>query len=52
MKLYIAYGSNLHKQQMEKRCPDAVPHAVGTLNGWELVYRGVNPNRIYATLQQ
>lgn len=52
MKLYIAYGSNLHKQQMEKRCPDAVPHAVVTLNGWELVYRGVNPNRIYATLQQ
>ena len=52
MKLYIAYGSNLHKQQMEKRCPDAVPHAVGTLNDGELVYRGVNPNRIYATLQQ
>ena len=23
MKLYVAYGSNLNKEQMSHRCPDA-----------------------------
>lgn len=41
MRLYVAYGSNLHKKQMEERCPGAVPYAVGTLEGWELIYRGL-----------
>ena len=43
MRLYVAYGSNLHKKQMEERCPGAVPYAVGTLEGWELIYRGLEP---------
>ena len=25
MKYYLAYGSNLNKEQMQKRCPGAVP---------------------------
>ena len=29
-RYYIAYGSNLHKEQMSRRCPDA--RVVGT--GW------------------
>lgn len=52
MRLYVAYGSNLHKKQMEERCPGAVPYAVGTLEGWELIYRGLEPEKIYATIQK
>lgn len=50
MKLYVAYGSNLHKEQMEERCPGAIPYQTGTLQGWELVYRGVDPDKVYATI--
>ena len=37
---YLAYGSNLHVAQMQRRCPGAV--AVGTvwLDGWRLAFRG------------
>ena len=52
MRLYVAYGSNLHKKQMEERCPGAVPYAGGTLEGWELIYRGLEPEKIYATIQK
>ena len=40
MKYYIAYGSNLNKEQMRYRCPDAVPVASGLIDGWKLVFRG------------
>lgn len=30
---------------MEERCPGAVPYAVGTLEGWELIYRGLEPEK-------
>ena len=40
-ELYFAYGSNLHKEQMQKRCPDSRPIAMATLKGFELVFRGV-----------
>lgn len=46
---YIAYGSNLHKQQMARRCPGSVPVGKGYLEGWELVYRG-SKSGSYATL--
>lgn len=52
MKLYVAYGSNLHKEQMKERCPGAIPYHTGTLQGWELVYRGVDPDKVYATIQK
>ena len=41
MKYYLAYGSNLNKRQMKRRCPDAVPvHAV-IIRDYELVFRSV-----------
>ena len=43
-KLYAAYGSNLNLLQMAKRCPSAKVYSKGTLNNWELVYRGSEEN--------
>lgn len=40
MKLYIAYGSNLNKEQMKYRCPLARPVQSGYLDNWQLIYRG------------
>lgn len=40
-RLYFAYGSNLHLDQMESRCPTAVPLIPLTLPGYRLVFRGV-----------
>lgn len=39
MKYYLAYGSNLNKEQMAFRCPDAEPVGTTTLHGWHLVFR-------------
>jgi len=41
MKLYFAYGSNLHKTQMRYRCPDSIPVTKAYLSGYKLVFRGV-----------
>lgn len=43
-KLYIAYGSNLNLAQMANRCPSARVYEKGSLNNWELVYRGAVAN--------
>lgn len=43
-KLYIAYGSNLNLAQMAARCPSARVYARGSLNNWELVFRGSMTN--------
>ena len=40
MKYYLAYGSNLNKEQMQKRCPGAVPVGAMVLKGYELRFRG------------
>lgn len=40
-KLYLAYGSNLCKQQMAARCPDAEPVGPADLANFALVFRGV-----------
>lgn len=40
MKLYFAYGSNLHLQHMKRRCPDSEPVAPATLFGYVLTFRG------------
>ena len=40
MKLYIAYGSNLNKEQMAYRCPTAKPIGKGLLHGYRLVFQG------------
>lgn len=39
-KLYIAYGSNLHIEQMALRCPTARVYGRGVLKDYRLVYRG------------
>lgn len=39
--LYIAYGSNLHKGQMRRRCPDAVAVGAAIIPNTRLVFRGV-----------
>jgi hypothetical protein len=39
--LMFAYGSNLNMEQMERRCPNAVPLARMKLRGRRLVFRGV-----------
>ena len=41
MKLYFAYGSNLHKRQMRVRCPAAKPVCAFRLDDAKLVFRGV-----------
>ena len=40
-KIYIAYGSNLHQQQMKYRCPDAEVIGTAMLQDYELEFRGV-----------
>ncbi len=39
-KLYVAYGSNLNKHQMTYRCPTAEYIGSGTLEGYELQFKG------------
>ena len=41
MTLYFAYGSNLSLDQMQHRCPDAVPLAPFHLPDARLIFRGV-----------
>lgn len=40
MKYYLAYGSNLNKKQMEKRCPGAKCAGTMILKGYELLFKG------------
>jgi hypothetical protein len=37
---YFAYASNLNKQQMKSRCPDARPRFTATLPNYKLVFTG------------
>tara|TARA_R100000152_G_C6782015_1_gene218008 strand:- start:1795 stop:2277 length:483 start_codon:yes stop_codon:yes gene_type:complete len=39
--IYLAYGSNLNKDQMSIRCPDAKPLGKFFLPNWRLVFKGV-----------
>jgi len=40
-QLYLAYGSNLNKEQMQRRCPGARPVGARFLPHAQLVFRGV-----------
>jgi len=40
-KLYVAYGSNMNKEQMKYRCPNAIPIGKSILNDYKLVFKGV-----------
>lgn len=48
-KRYAAYGSNLNLRQMRHRCPGAKLCGIGTLNGYELQFRG-RPESAFATV--
>ena len=39
-RLYLAYGSNLNKYQMEYRCPDAKPVGTTWISDHRLVFQG------------
>jgi cation transport regulator ChaC len=43
MYYYFAYGSNLDRDQMSKRCPDARPADVAFLDGWQIAFGGHSP---------
>ena len=45
---YIAYGSNLNKEEMKQRCKDAKFVSLARLENYTLTYRG-NPGRAYLT---
>lgn len=49
-KLYLAYGSNLNKPQMEARCPTARVLGTAALEGWRLAFRGRGAGN-YLTIQ-
>jgi len=51
-KYYLAYGSNLNVEQMKKRCRDS--NIVGTtiLNDYRLVYKGLEDNYAYLTIEK
>ena len=48
-RLYIAYGSNLNKEQMARRCPTARYVGTGMVEGYELKFKG-RPEGAYATI--
>ncbi len=48
-RLYVAYGSNLNFRQMKHRCPTAKLYGTGTIDGYELQFKGT-PGSAYATI--
>lgn len=49
--LYVAYGSNLNKEQMMFRVPGAKPFGKGYIHNWKLDFHG-NDGNAYATISQ
>lgn len=39
-RIYLAYGSNLNKRQMEFRCPTAKAVGTAMIEDWRLVFKG------------
>lgn len=48
-RLYVAYGSNLNFGQMKYRCPTAKLYGIGTINDYELQFKGL-PGSAFATI--
>jgi gamma-glutamylcyclotransferase len=55
MMKYFAYASNLSKQQMAERCPDAkpvstaiLPHYKLRFSGWSRAWRGAVATMIFS----
>lgn len=51
MKIYIAYGSNLHCDQMMHRCPDAIRVGATEIEDYELQFRGNSRGTGVATIE-
>ena len=49
-KKYIAYGSNLNREQMAERCPTAKVIGTGVIKDYELLFRG-RRNSAFATVE-
>ena len=50
-RFYIAYGSNLHLEQMKYRCPTATVVGKSELVGYRLIFKGA-PTNAYATIEE
>lgn len=50
-KYYIAYGSNLNKEQMKYRCPTAKPLGRGYLKDYRLLFKG-SKTGAYLTIEK
>lgn len=50
-RIYIAYGSNMHKGQMAFRCPSAVVIGKGILHGYRMMFRGAHRSGV-ATIER
>lgn len=48
-RLYVAYGSNLNIRQMKMRCPTAKLYDTGTVEDYELQFKG-SPHGAFATI--
>lgn len=48
---YLAYGANLSRKEMARRCPDAKFLGTGVLDGWRLMFKGEMPLS-YATIEE
>ena len=48
-RLYVAYGSNLNFRQMKQRCPTAKLYGTGSIDGYELQFKGT-PGSAFATI--
>lgn len=51
MKYYLAYGSNLNREQMAHRCPGAIPVGTGYIEGYRLMYKG-SSSGAYLTIEK
>lgn len=51
MDIYFAYGSNLHLEQMKKRCPTAKFLGTGTIENYTLLFRGPHEGKSYLTVE-
>lgn len=49
-RIYIAYGSNINKNQMALRCPTARVKGTGYIEGWSLYFKG-SPSSAVATIE-
>ena len=49
--LYAAYGSNLNKEQMKWRCPDAVEFGTAVIKDYRLMFKGSMSGE-YSTIEK